>query len=937
MDKFVGSIKKKYKERLLIHGEQWPPVYVEKLINLQLVETDKKEGFGAGLPQNGASGDDQVKRTPILRGDLFKVDEGKKPVRKLIVEGHAGMGKTTLCTMLAEAWAEGKIFTQFDCVLLFPLRERSVSSANTLPQLFKLLHSSERIRMSAVEELEEREGEGILIIADGWDELDSSNRSNDSFLYNLLFGHMLPFVSVLLTSRPSASAFFHRLSVVDRLVEVVGFNEANIQQYIESEFAKYPEKAASLIEQVEKNPVVQSVCSVPLNCAIICNLWHTLNQMLPHTLTKLYTLIVLNLILRDFLKKRYPTECSTVLSINSFDSIPDHLQDMFWLVCKFAYECLSRDRIVFSQEEMVSLFPKVVESSDNFLCFGLLQCAHYLLPVGHDLSFHFIHLTIQEFLAALHLVTLSNTDKLKVCKAHCRKTRFEFVWRFMFGLGSKEEGRCSRKVICLDDAVVDSLISVHKGVFGGCLIVCHYAMESEHRLISTKVANQVNGQLFSQRFLKNSIVTLHDCEALYHVLHHTLHCSSLRIDLSGYSLSDKHLEEFTDILSRAGKELQVNALDLHQNQLTAKSVSDLFSRASASFCSLKDLIISDNKIANLDPVLSICKNLESLNISDNPLGVSDIQLLEEAIQANSLVNLSVLSLSNTLTSDADVNGALLTTLLPSIAFHCPGLDYLDLSRNNLGAPGACVALGDGFLHITSNRERLDLFLIENNISGEELALFSNIITSTSRFENKCTCTIMFSNNPLGCSSLRPIFKMLRSEACSITALNLNNTNLLNSNSDCLCIEHVNTTGLLDISPISDICHLTSLSLGKNNLSNHSIFILAEFIRNCKSLGGLSCDNCSLSSTDITTLLSFLKSHHIRSEYLRKWTLGDNLIDDEGVTTLIESIPELFPCLEMLDISYNPVSDKIKKSLADYLWVRDLSSLCDILLNPIDTD
>ena len=63
------------------------------------MEADKKEGFRAGLPQHGAP-DDNVKRTPILHGDLFKIEKSKKPAKKLIVEGNAGIGKTTLCTML---------------------------------------------------------------------------------------------------------------------------------------------------------------------------------------------------------------------------------------------------------------------------------------------------------------------------------------------------------------------------------------------------------------------------------------------------------------------------------------------------------------------------------------------------------------------------------------------------------------------------------------------------------------------------------------------------------------------------------------------------------------------------------------------------------------------------------------------------------------------
>ena len=126
LSELVEGIKEAYRERQLNTEERWPPVRGDKLINLQLVEAAKEEGFRAGLPQHGAS-DDKVKRTPILHGDLFKVEESKKPVKKFIVEGNAGIGKTTLCTMLAEGWAEGKILTQFDCACSVASAKRSVS------------------------------------------------------------------------------------------------------------------------------------------------------------------------------------------------------------------------------------------------------------------------------------------------------------------------------------------------------------------------------------------------------------------------------------------------------------------------------------------------------------------------------------------------------------------------------------------------------------------------------------------------------------------------------------------------------------------------------------------------------------------------------------------------------------------------------------------
>ncbi|XP_064400741.1 NACHT, LRR and PYD domains-containing protein 3-like isoform X2 [Halichondria panicea] len=677
MDKFIASIRRKYKERSLNREEQWPPVSGERLINLQLVETDKKEGFRAGLPQHGAP-DDNVKRTPILHGDLFKIEKNKKPVKKLIVEGNAGIGKTTLCTMLAEGWAKGKILTQFDCVLLLPLREHGVSSATSLAELFKLLHSSERIRTSVIEELEEREGEGVLIIADGWDELSAENCLKMSFLYKLFFGDFLPFASILLTSRPSASAPLHNLPSVNRLVEVVGFNEENIKQYIESEFEQFPEKVSSLIEQLENNPVIQSVCSVPLNCAIVCNLWHILDQELPCTLTELYTQIVLSIILRN-VKKKFP-DCP--ISLNGFDEIPNDLQDVFWLICKFAYECLLLDQLVFSEAKLSSRLPEV---GDKLLCFGLLQSARSLLPVGHGLSFHFAHLTIQEFLAALHLATLSNKEKLKVVKAHSKSGRFYMVWRFMFGLASKHHGSRSDKVISLDDGLMDKCL-VAEEFYHGVLALCHAAFEASDPSISTEVCRRYGKYLLDGHFY-----TPFDRVASFYVLRTAEICDDLVIRMGVCVMNDKLLKEITDILSNANGKLQVQQLHLQQTKLSDKGVADLFKRASAAFTTLEHLLLHHNNFTDIMSSFTqtSCMSLRKLDLSQNPLGVSGIQSLETAVRAGVLVNIRSLFLSNTLTDDADVNGALLTTLLQSIASHCAELRRLDLSHNNLGLPGLC--------------------------------------------------------------------------------------------------------------------------------------------------------------------------------------------------------------------------------------------------------
>ena len=158
---------------------------------------------------------------------------------------------------------------------------------------------------------------------------------------------------------------------------------------------------------------------------------------------------------------------------------------MFWLTCKFAHECLLHDQIVFAESEVVSFFPGILDTSENLQCFGLLQYERSLLSVGQSLSFQFVHLTIQEFLAALYLVTLHNEEKVKICEAHARSDQFAMFRRCVFGLGCKKEGSYSKKVIHLDDKVVNRFLKVTE-VFKQYLLLCHCLPESLNDTVGSK-------------------------------------------------------------------------------------------------------------------------------------------------------------------------------------------------------------------------------------------------------------------------------------------------------------------------------------------------------------------------------------------------------------------------------------------------------------------
>ena len=952
MLRFVDSIKTKYRERLLVREEQWPPVRGDKLINLQLVEADKAEGFRGGLPQLAVK-EHRVQRTPILYSELFSAREGEKPVRKVLVEGNGGMGKTTLCTMLTEEWAEGKILEQFNCLLLLPFREKSISSAMSLSDLLKVLHGSERIRSSVANEFEDNEGKGVLIIADGWDELEEVKRSKQSFLYNLLFGDVLPLASVLLTSRPSASASLHNLPSVSRLVEVMGFNKKDIEEYIISEF-KEPEKATGLLKQLRNNPLIQSVCCVPLNCAITCNLWHTLEQVLPPTLTELYTQIILNVILRD-MRKKFPQFVS-VLSLSSFDSIPSDLHPYWWRMCEFAFKSLLEDKVVFSQEELSRHFPEAIDSGNKLMCFGLLQSAQSLLPIGHGLSFHFLHLTFQEYLAALHFMTLPPEKQVEICLLHGAKSRFGMVWKFFFGLGCPK-AKCDEFPVStvLPHPEYTVFLQLLSTLSNQCLVLSHCALESKNDDVSSTVAMMCNGCFYPR--------TPHDCVAVFHVISHIPSYCSLYIYMQGCELDNEQLRGLIEPLRKAEGELQVKELDLDGNNVTNDGIIDLFGKASVAFSSLENLQVKDNDIqeSGLDIMFTSlisasCNSITELRLSCNPLGVSGIQVLRNGVLGGILSNLTNLHLSNTLTANAEVNGACLVDLAEALSSHCCSLMCLNLSRNNLGIPGA-QAISGALPQLVQYKNHFMLDLSETMLGDEGITAFCNDVSKSCMLS-----TLVLDGNNIHAEGVLALLDTMSSDVLSLSHLSLCKNPLSPKQALCIIRELSNNNihlhalslescgivgntvgtseGQMEMSSNEESQRVTQnssieiLTFSGTDLSGESLPLVVELISICQPLRYFSCRNCCLDSKDLKQLLTLLSSKFSqstsKSAMISAWDLSGNNIDDEGVAVLFKYLTMFPDSVHDLLLDGNPVSNEVKAKLgSSQLWKNQMVSIFSI--------
>ena len=702
-----------------------------------------------------------------------------------------------------------------------------------------------------------------------------------------------------------------------------GFSKEHIVEYIQSEFASDQEKASRLLEQLVNNPLVESVCSIPLNCAIICHLWRTLEEALPTTMTELYKKIIINVILRNIQKK---DEFKHISNLTNFDALPRELQQAWELLCKFAFEAIVNDQIVFSEEELADIFP---HGLGNVLCFGLLQTASTILETGYGMSFHFLHLTFQEYLAALYIVKqISESDlspKQFMTSVIVESRRYAVICRFICG-------------IFFNDIKCTHFTNLETFIPRSGQTLCHCAFEAKSEDFCTKLL---------ANFFRYPLYTAHsayDCAAVLYVINY-MQWGSVVIKFGNSCIKEAQIRELADILARKNGMLQVQWLDLSCNDLTDKSIGDLFQRASSAFCSLGSVDLKGNRIGSDSITLlgkSTFNQLYSLTLSDCPLGVSGMQALEDAVCGGSLHGLERLNLAGSLTSDADVNGALLTTALDAIMSSNFMLKYLDLSRNNLGIPGAsalsrilCQCRSDSLLQeldLLPGSGSVDIDLGETNLGDKGLIPFvecsghisvhkwslnGNDIHATGvsyLADGVGTGTIVLQgelvldDNPLGLEGTSEVGRILSSVYCQLKKVSLCRCHLTTQGS---CLSAPSSANL-DINVYKPgilrqkVCHALQnnavevLDLDGNNFTGDGIHILAGLMQLCPSLTVLFSSHCGITSDDLKQLLEHLTNYkdlpNLTSSKLGYWDLSINEIDDDGAIVLVDHLPSLFPNL-----------------------------------------
>jgi GTPase SAR1 family protein len=588
---------------------------------------------------------------------LFKGDQQhrkKDGSTRILIVGEAGIGKTILCASIAEDWANGKLFQEFLMVFLLPLNQRGVASAQNLQQLFKNLEFDGEVCSTIATYLMANKKKNILMIADGWDELSESNSSTESFLHRLLFGDFVPSSSltVVVTSKSAPVA----QQSISRFTTVQGFSEETVKSYIQREFSSNPEKVSSITMQLKSNPLLGSICSVPLNLSMICSYCQSCDDSLPSTVPELYEKLAWNL---AQLKINGTKEYENLLS--NYQDLPDELQQSWSHLCQLAFDKCQAD---FSQSIASGFLSTELET------FGLLKSA----AVGSDeVMFSFLCPAFKYYLAVSHLTTQPQSEQLEVIKS-MRHINPMFC---RFYLSVKEN---------LNSDIVSKVV---QKLHHCCKDMCLLSFESKNEIVDREVAKSL---LASGSTIMLHAQNAYECVAMVHVLEKIEQPCTVEIGFQKCKLQARQIPKLASVLGGRSKMIQVKGLDLSDNSLSDATIADFFSRASSAFGSLEKLFLRSCDIGEvgLRAIIgalanSSCKSLTQLDLSYNSLSVACLECFQQHIEENNVhvQKMEILILKGSLAEDISVN--FLKCFATTLSTKCQRLRRLDLTGNKLGA------------------------------------------------------------------------------------------------------------------------------------------------------------------------------------------------------------------------------------------------------------
>ncbi|XP_053183340.1 NLR family CARD domain-containing protein 3-like [Scomber japonicus] len=346
--------------------------------------------------------------TTIRHEDIFKVPPGRdKPIRTVMTKGVAGIGKTVLTQKFTLDWAEDKANQDIHFTFPFTFRELNVAKEKKYSLVELVHHFFTETKEAGICRFEEFQ---VVFIFDGLDEcrlpLDFHNTeiltdvtestSVDVLLTNLIRGKLLPSARLWITTRPAAANQIPP-ECVDMVTEVRGFTDPQKEEYFRKRF-RDKKKARTIISHIKTSRSLHIMCHIPVFCWITATVLEGVlksreGRELPKTLTEMYIhFLVVQAKLKN-VKYDGGTERDPHWNKKS--------RKMIESLGKLAFEQLQKGNLIFYESDLSECGFDIGAASVYSGVFT--EIFREERGLYQDKVFCFVHLSLQEFLAALHV------------------------------------------------------------------------------------------------------------------------------------------------------------------------------------------------------------------------------------------------------------------------------------------------------------------------------------------------------------------------------------------------------------------------------------------------------------------------------------------------------------------------------------------------------
>ncbi|XP_023185484.1 NLR family CARD domain-containing protein 3-like isoform X2 [Xiphophorus maculatus] len=419
--------------------------------------------------------------------NIFEPNPARKQrIRTVMTMGVAGIGKTLLTQKFTLDWAEDKAHQNIDFIFPFTFKELNNLKEEAFSLVELIHHFFENIKNAGICSFKKFH---VLFIFDGLDEsrlpLDfkknpvltdvKKSTSLDVLLTNLFMGKLLPSALLWITTRPAAASLIPNKSI-DRVIEVRGFTDPQKEEYFRNRFRDDEEKASRIISHIKKSKTLHIMCHIPVFCWITAKVLENVMKTreggeLPKTLTEMYI---------EFL------EVQTKIKEEKYEEIAEEDPENKKLIeslGKLAFEQLLKGNLIFYDKELKQCG---INIKDAALFSGVFTEMFKKERGTRDISvYSFVHLSIQEFLAAVYMLHCFTSRKSEVIKTflgeeYRETTLDEFMKEVMEKSLSSENGHLDLFVRFLHGLTVES----NQSILGGLLGQTENSPETIQRIIT---------------------------------------------------------------------------------------------------------------------------------------------------------------------------------------------------------------------------------------------------------------------------------------------------------------------------------------------------------------------------------------------------------------------------------------------------------------------